>query len=221
MRIEGGVARLGGSRIEQQPSAPSPLPPAGEGGLVFNPRSSIHNPHTRIPNPRFLRGFTLLELVIVIVIVVVLMGAFLERVMYYQEQAEKTAMEQVAGALQSALTMQVGQLMTRGQQTELASLVRDNPMGWLQKKPGNYSGEYYDPEPQAVDSGNWMFDLKSRDLVYVVRNASHFKHGMDGKPWIRFHVVTEYEHPARTRSKNGAAELTGALFQPVEPYTWL
>jgi hypothetical protein len=49
------------------------------------------------------------------------------------------------------------------------TLAQDNPMTWLQQKPRNYAGEYYDPTPGAVAPGHWMFDLKSRDLIYVVQ----------------------------------------------------
>jgi prepilin-type N-terminal cleavage/methylation domain-containing protein len=166
------------------------------------------------------RGFTLIELVVVITIIVVLMGFFINRALFYQEQAEKTAMEQVAGAIQSALTMQYGQILTRGQSSDVAALALDNPMNWLQKKPRNYSGEFYDPTPLAVVSGNWMFDLKSRDLIYVVRNASYFKPGKDGKKWIRYHVAVNYQASRLPSLQNAPRELTGIVFEPVEPYSW-
>lgn len=166
------------------------------------------------------QGFTLIELVLVVIIIVVMMGLFLNRFTYYQEQAEKTAMESVVGTLQSALTMQYGQLLTRGKMADLPALAQDNPMNWLQKKPRNYSGEFYDPTPLAVDSGNWVFDLKSRELVYVLRNSSYFKPGKDGLKWIRFHVAIDYEASRLPSLRDDSAQLTGALFQPVEPYTW-
>src|SRR5450759_356915 len=74
------------------------------------------------------KGFTLLELIIVITVIVVLMGLFLNRAMFYMEQAEKTAMEQVAGTIQSALIMQYGQILTRGKLSDVAVLAQDNPM---------------------------------------------------------------------------------------------
>jgi general secretion pathway protein G len=169
---------------------------------------------------KFQSGFTLLELIIVIVIIVTLMGLFMNRLMFYQELAEKVAMEEVAGAIQSALTLQYGQILTRGKTSDVAALAEDNPMNWLQKKPGNYAGEFYEPTPKSVESGNWVFDLKTRDLVYLVRNAGYFKPGMDGKRWVRFHVVTYYE-PSRLPSlQNAPRELTGLQFEPVEPYSW-
>lgn len=183
-------------------------------------RSPAGIARTRFSNPEYSRGFTLIELVVVIIIVMVMMGLFLDRATFYQEQAEKAAMEEVAGAIQSSLTMQYGQILTRGNQSDVAALAEDNPVNWLQKKPHNYAGEFYDPTPLSVDSGNWVFDLKSRDLIYVMHNVNYFKPGKDGKKWIRFHVVVSRE-PSRLPSQQGAQpELTGLLFDPVEPYSW-
>lgn len=166
------------------------------------------------------RGFTLIELIIVIIIIVTLMGLFLNRALYYQEQAEKTAMEGVAGAIQSSLIMQYGQVLTRGKSSDAAALAQDNPMNWLQKKPRNYAGEFYDPTPLSFESGNWVFDLKSRDLIYLVRNASYFKPGKDGKKWIRFHVAVSHEVSRLPSLRNAPPELTGIQFEPTEPYSW-
>lgn len=167
------------------------------------------------------RGFTLIELIIVIIIIVILAGLFLSRIPYYQAQAEKAATEQVAGALQSALVLRYGTLMARGAATdkELSNLATDNPMNWLQQKPHNYAGEYYDPTPKAVAPGNWMFDLKSRDLIYVVDHGEYFMPGRDGMKWIRFHVRLGYD-PILGRPESGK-EVTTTLFEPTESYHWL
>lgn len=167
------------------------------------------------------RGFTLFELIVVITIVVILGGLFLLRVPIYQEQAEKASMQQVEGAIQSALVLRYGALMTRGAaaEKELSILATDNPITWLQKMPPNYKGEYYDPTPRSVAPGNWMFDLKSRELIYVVDHAAYFAPGKDGHKWIRFHVHLGYE-PMLGRPEAGK-ELVTTLFEPVEPYHWL
>ena len=166
------------------------------------------------------KGFTLLELIIVIAIIATLMALFMNRMMFYREQAEKTAMEQVAGAIQSALTMQYGQILTRGKPSDVAALAQDNPMKLLQKIPRNYAGEFYDPTPLAASPGNWMFDLKSRDLIYVVGDANYFKPGKDGRKWIRFHVAVNYTTSRLPSLQSEPADLTGLLFEPVEPYSW-
>jgi len=173
------------------------------------------NPYTKV-----CRGFTLIELVIVIIIIAVLMGLFMNRFLYYQEQGEKVAMQEMVGAVQSALTLQYGQLMTRGKASDVAALVKDNPMNWMQKKPSNYSGEFFDATPRSATPGNWIYDLKSHELIYLLRNADNFKPGVDGKPWVRFHTVAAYD-PSRLPSLQAApVELTGLTFEPVQPYSW-
>lgn len=175
-------------------------------------------PDSRHPAPE--RGFTLFELIVVIVIIVTIMALFLDRAQFYQEQAEKTAMESVAGSIQSSLTLQYSQVMTRGKPSDVAALELDNPMSWLQQKPRNYAGEFYDIGAATVEPGNWAFDLKARQLVYLPRNNNHFIPGADGRKWIRFHVVTVYQ-PSRLPSlKNQPRELTGIVFEPVESFSW-
>ncbi|BCK88572.1 hypothetical protein MIZ01_2377 [Sideroxyarcus emersonii] len=167
-------------------------------------------------------GFTLLELIVVVSIVAILAGLFLSRIPYYQEQAEKTAMEQVVGALQSALVMRTGSLMVHGAANakELNALANDNPMNWLQQKPGSYAGEFFDPTDRTVMPGHWMFDLKSHDLIYVLERSDYFTPGKDGRKWIRFHVQLQFELPAGVAA-SGPKELASSLFIPVEPYRWL
>lgn len=166
------------------------------------------------------RGFTLLELIVVIVIIAVMVSSFIDRALIYQEQAEKTAMEGVAGAIQDALVMRQGQMQLRGGLSKRPSMAQDNPMSWLLKIPSNYAGEFYDPTPQTVQPGNWLFDLKSRDLIYVVRNTGHFKPVKDDKNWIRFHIASGDQATRAPAPQGEPARLTGTLFEPVEPYTW-
>lgn len=168
-------------------------------------------------NPQ--RGFTLIELIIVITIVVILAAVFLDRVWFYQEQAEKTAMVEVVGAIQSALVMQHGRLLTSGMESGVAVLAADNPMKWLSKQPHNYSGEFYDPTPRSVAPGNWVFDLKSRELIYVLDHTDYFIPGKDGNKWIRYRVNLMYDSTPGSSGKT-SIELVGALFEPTEPYRW-
>jgi general secretion pathway protein G len=183
-------------------------------------KGSTSEPRALFFAPRPSKGFSFLELVIVIAIIAILTALFMNRALFYQEQAEKAAMEQVAGAIQSALIMQYGLILTRGKPSDVAILARDNPINWLQKKPHNYAGEFYAPTPQSAEPGNWLFDLKTRNLVYLVRKAEHFKPGREGNNWIRFHVATRYAEPGLTLPQNAAPELTGIVFEPVETYSW-
>ena len=169
------------------------------------------------------RGFTLIELIVVITIIVILAGVLLKRIWFYQEQAEKAAMEQMAGALQTALVMQYGHLLTRGREAEIKNLVTENPMRWLMQKPANYSGEFYGMTPASIAPGSWAFDLKTRELIYVPYRTEYFIPGNDGYKWVRYRSRLEYESvsgPAGSRGK-GEQDLTGVLFEPAERYQWL
>lgn len=192
----------------------------GRGQIFSGASRTLLKRHSEITTKYHCRGFSLFELVVVIGVVAVLMSIFLSRVLYYQEQAEKAAMEGVVGTVQSALIMQYGRVLTRGRASDVEWLAKDNPMNWLQKLPLNYAGEFHAPTPLTVEAGNWVFDLDSRHLIYVPRLANNFKLGKDGKQWIRYHVVVQYE-PSRLPSLQDAPpELTGVLFEPVEPYSW-
>jgi prepilin-type N-terminal cleavage/methylation domain-containing protein len=165
------------------------------------------------------RGFTLIEVVVVITIVVVLYTVFLERVWVYQEEAEKTAMVEVAEAIQSALVFKYGHMMVRGAEPEAGALATENPMTWLAKKPRNYAGEFYDPTPQSIAPGHWMFDLKAHQLIYLPSRTDNFVAGRDGQKWIRYRVNLVYD-PVSAAADQPAKMVVGTLFEPIEPYRW-
>lgn len=181
-------------------------------------RSELLYPESCIPNPRSSRGFTLLEMIVVISLVAVLAGMLLQRVWFYQEQAEKAAMEQMAATLQTALLLQYAQLLTRGQESETKTLTTENPTRWLVQKPANYAGEFYAMTPAAIAPGNWAFDLKSRELIYVPYRAEYLQAGADGRKWVRYRASLKYD--SVRLANHGAQELSGVLFEPVAPYQW-
>ena len=170
------------------------------------------------------KGFTLIELVVVITIIVILAGALLTRIWFYQEQAEKAAMEQVAAALQSAMVMQYGHMLVSGRETEAKNLLTENPVRWLMRAPPNYAGEFDGIKPAAIEPGNWAFDLKTRELIYVPDRSDYFDPGTDGLKWVRYRARLEYEHvPAAAVPRGvskGAKEISSVLFEPVERYQW-
>ncbi|MFA6062059.1 MAG: hypothetical protein WC736_05560 [Gallionella sp.] len=156
-------------------------------------------------------GLTLIDFAVSVIIALILLGIFVNRMQLYQEQAEKTAMEGMAATLASAFSLQYGQLLTHGGHT--GALLEGNPLNWLTEKPKNYSGEFFDPAAGRIEAGNWFFDLKSRELVYVVRNAAHFKVDQTGLARVRFHV-------ASSDRLLSAAGSPGLKFKVVEPYEW-
>ncbi|CAL62100.1 Conserved hypothetical protein [Herminiimonas arsenicoxydans] len=166
------------------------------------------------------RGFTLLELMVVACVVAVLATVLLNRVRFYQKAAEKTAVEQTVGVLQSALQLRVASLILSNRLGEAADLAQQNPMLWLAQKPNNYAGEYFDQLPEGDVSGRWYFDLKERTLVYFVHNAAKDEEG--ALPQLRFKtnlLLAASSFPVAERPVSGKA-IEGVVLEQIVPYVW-
>lgn len=163
-------------------------------------------------------GFSLLELVTVIVVVGVLMALFLDRVLYYQEYSEKTAMELTVMNVRSALRLKTAELVLDGRTGEIAELAGQNPVKWLERAPPNYVGERDDPPAGEIAPGNWYFDRARHELVYRLDRAGHFAEEGDGAR-VRYRVegVTE---PAGTGGGAGSGRVEWARLALVRPYHW-
>ena len=164
------------------------------------------------------RGFTLIELVIVICLVGILASVFFSRILYYQEMAEKAAMQQVVSALQTGLILQFGHRLASGMGSEKNSIVTENPMNWMAQKPGNYAGEFDTVKPTEIEPGNWAFDLSTRELIYLPYHTEYFVPQAKGVRWIRYSAKFVYEASFRIK---GTKEIAGVIFSPVEPYQWV
>lgn len=162
-------------------------------------------------------GFTLLELIVVIIIVSILGVVLLDRFWRYQEQAEKVAMEQFVGTIKSALSIQVSGLITKGGIETVPDLIKENPISWLAEKPENYLGEYFSPKVEEIPPGNWYFDLKDRELVYIPKRVQNFVPAKVGRKWVRYKLELVYNLPRRGAT---APELGGVVLALTTPYKW-
>jgi prepilin-type N-terminal cleavage/methylation domain-containing protein len=165
-------------------------------------------------------GFTLFELIIVIILVAVFAGVLLGRFQMYQEAAEKAAMEQTAGAIRSALNIQLAALIARGRAGDIPRLAALNPVTLLAEKQRNYVGEYYDVAGSDIAPGSWYYDLKSRQLVYLVDRGTHFVPDKSGRKWVRYRVGLVYNDAVSPAGDASDREIAGITFTEVEPYIW-
>ncbi len=167
-------------------------------------------------------GFTLLEFLVVIIIISTLGAVLLDRMWFYQEAAEKAAMEQLAGTLRSALHFQIADKLIKGKPQGVSGLVEDNPMDWLAEQPANYVGERFAPQAGEVPKGNWYYDLKDRQLVYVVARGGHFVPNKQGRKEVRYAVRVVYAHKAAQAGRDNADkdEVNGVILALTEPYQW-
>ena len=165
-------------------------------------------------------GFTLLELIVVIVIVSVLAWTFLGRFLTLQEAAERAAIEHTVGAIRSALNIQLAGLMTRGRMQDLPLLAAENPFNFMTGKQKNYAGEFYDAKLADIPRGSWYFDLKHKQLVYLVWRGTHFEPDAEGNKWVRYQVRLAYNNPLPRTANSVTKEIGGITLEEVEPYRW-
>ncbi|HEY6720193.1 MAG TPA: prepilin-type N-terminal cleavage/methylation domain-containing protein, partial [Burkholderiales bacterium] len=62
---------------------------------------------------RAVSGLTLIELIVVVCIIALCAALLLDRLRFYQEAAEKAAMEYTVGAVKSALQLRVAAMLLR------------------------------------------------------------------------------------------------------------
>jgi prepilin-type N-terminal cleavage/methylation domain-containing protein len=160
-------------------------------------------------------GFTLFELAAAIVIISILAWVLLTRLAFYQEMAEKAAMESMVRVIKTGLQIRLAELIIGNRQGEAAMLEVEDPMQWLDARPANYGGAY--SEPPTL--GKWYFDATTRQLVYVVSTGSRLDlaTAADARQ-IRFRARL-----LKDRLNVGGAvveSVTGITLTSVTPYRW-
>jgi prepilin-type N-terminal cleavage/methylation domain-containing protein len=157
-------------------------------------------------------GFTLLELVVVICIASILATVFVERLFYYQERAEKAALELVLARMKMGLQIRMAELIMTRRQREVAALELENPMQWVEEPPSNYIGEY----SSVVTPGNWYYAAHEHEMVYVPSRDSYLVIGNSGAKDLRFRVVV----PIQADPATGGQTPAGVGIRPVREYKW-
>lgn len=167
------------------------------------------------------KGFTLIELVLVVLLIGVFAGILYKQVTYYQERAEMASMEQTAAAFRSGLQFRVAAYLVNRRPEELLQLNSENPANWLADKPSNYAGAFYgEPPAEAIRSGEWYFDSRSKTMVYTVWHREHFRPGAEGFR-IRFRARVDYGALAGADGQPlGVSGLKVVEFQALSPYHW-
>ena len=155
-------------------------------------------------------GFTLFEFAVVAIIFSVLMGVLLQRLAFYQEEAERAGARLLVSNMQSALRSRAYEAAMRGTPADLAALVGANPIAWLDRKPANYGGEIANSTGKSLAPGYWYFDRERRLLVYVFSREKSFP-GDSYERWffrVKFtRLPTTNAKPDGTQSQEGSVAL--------------
>ena len=160
-------------------------------------------------------GFSLFELVAAVIIISVLAVVLLNRLGYYQEMAEKAAMESTLRIIKTGLQIRLAELIVTNRQAEAATLETEDPVRWLDDKPPNYAGPYRAPP----DNGTWYFDASEHQLVYVVNTGNRLElDSGTGAKQVRFRARLLKDRLQLYGT--GVESVSGVALVPVNPYRW-
>lgn len=162
-----------------------------------------------------LRGFTLIELIVVTSAVALLSAVVLDRVLLYQELAEKVSVQQAITAIRTSLHLQALNLIAKNRAEELPALAEQNPMDWLAEKPANYAGEFVSTRKNNVVSGRWYFSVDDKKLIYLVHNGKHFQPETEPKQIIYGVKIL------RGKSASGEDDVVeGVILEQLNSFSW-
>ena len=157
-------------------------------------------------------GFGLLELVVLLCVAVVLATLLARGVLYYEERAERAAVELLLEQMRKGLQIQMTELIFSNRQAQVAELEKTNPMKWLESPPANYAGDY----PAKPRSGKWYYEPQQHQIVYVPDNNAYLKAGEATLKELRFAVVV----PMLSDPATGGKTPSGVGLKPLRPYQW-
>ena len=149
------------------------------------------------------RRLTRLELGLYALIVAVVLLFFLDRVADTMELAERASMEVTVSQINSGLNIRMATDRLYGRLTRVSNLLERNPFEVAGTTASNSLGELDFRNLEDLERGNWVFDSRRRELVYLPRLHRRLH---TGDRTIRFHLV-----------RKGDGML---LLAPITPYVW-
>ncbi|MBE3025782.1 type IV pilin protein [Janthinobacterium sp. GW458P] len=156
-------------------------------------------------------GFTLFELAVAVSVIAVLATMLLSRLVAYQHEAERVAVQQTVLALRAGLRMKVLELYAADRQNALPALAGQNPFDWLAEKPPNYLGEYAAPELEKLPQRHWFFDRSNAELIYVLNRGNTF--GLGRSELLQFKVSLRQASATRAQPSTPVDAPEVALIQ--------
>lgn len=165
----------------------------------------------------WLSGRVRLEVALPLAVVAVLMAVLLERVLYYEEYAEKTMVDLTLASLRAALHVRRAEAVVARAFGEEVAMPEANPVRWLGVVPPNYAGEFDGAAPPGEGDGIWFYDRATRELVYRPSLQRHFVPSAGGGREVRVRFVRRVvpaADPAHALPWEGAAVVL------ARPYQW-
>ncbi|MCW5626960.1 MAG: hypothetical protein KIT73_19745 [Burkholderiales bacterium] len=129
------------------------------------------------------------DVVVSLVILATLMAVLLERLLYYEEYAEKTVVDMTVTQMKVGLQWRKAEIMLGTALGQPMAGLPDNPIEWLPFRPAEYRGEFAGDAPATEGDGIWYFDTVQRDLVYRPRLSRHFDAAPAASAQVRVRAV--------------------------------
>lgn len=148
-------------------------------------------------------GFTLFEIGVAASILAILTTVLAQRLVFYQEQAERVAVDAVVANMRTGLSMAVAGLHINNRGGEVAGLAGQNPIIWLEGMPPNYRGEYYSPGSGEIPPGAWYFDRSTRNLVYLFAKGKTFSSVASERIYLK--VILQHSPTDASESSRASA----------------
>lgn len=180
---------------------------------------SIFQPSLSVIYTKTVRGFTLIELIVVICLVAILGATALDRLFWYQGQAEKASMEYTATMIKSGLWISTANLMMANRNADIPALATQNPINLLAQKPENYLGELTPDNIESLAGGNWFYDNAKHQVVYIVGQRHYFIPDTPGDYTIKYGMKVLYGE-MELASGNKVSYITGVALMPLSKYSW-
>lgn len=119
---------------------------------------------------RRIRGFSLLEIVVVMVLLMLLLSAALVRYANIQAVAEQAAKNAVLESLRVALALKAAELAMREGAAKVRILEQTNPFDLLSAKLANYGGEV--GQSGDLAPATWYYSPHSGEVLYAEQWAT-------------------------------------------------
>lgn len=161
----------------------------------------------------------MLELTIVIIMISILLAIAIDRLLKLQVQAERAAMENIIGSLQSAIALTISEHIAKDKIPELKKYIGSNPMDLLVQPPVNYLGSFKKP-PQNPERASWWFDGKSNTLNYSVMNKDYVVVQEGNFHILKFKILPVYDDKNRNGRFDQTDALKGMQIKALTPYKW-
>ena len=166
-------------------------------------------------------GFTLIELIVTVSIVAILATAALDRLFWYQGQAEKANMDYTANMIKSGLWMSAASLMMANKSAEIPALAKQNPINLLAQKPENYLGEIDSSQIKSLKlkEGNWFFKPSENQMIYIVKHRHNFIPATADDYTVKYEMKLLYAEMEVTAGHK-VSYIAGVTLVPLSRYVW-